>query len=252
MTGPGHHRAGDPRRERPRRGGSRRPDRPARHGDRTAVRRLERAGRERGRVRGVRDVACGTDRSRRLPVRAPCPIAWPSPSVADSTGIVESGSTWTCAATATSNATSGARPSTSRVARFGRTAGSPRRSADPRRSGRSGRLGAQSRAAHRALSSGRPDRRHASASTRWADPRTSGRSSRRRAWTRTRWRMPRARASASSAARRHGSCAGRRAGPVGTWLAKNRRPFRSLTEAADAGYRPCKICRPVSGGAIAA
>jgi O-6-methylguanine DNA methyltransferase len=34
-------------------------------------------------------------------------------------------------------------------------------------------------------------------------------------------------------------------------LTKNRRPFRSLAEASAAGYRPCKICRPVSG-AIAA
>ena len=29
-------------------------------------------------------------------------------------------------------------------------------------------------------------------------------------------------------------------------LARNRRPFRSLAEAADAGYRPCKVCRPVA------
>jgi O-6-methylguanine DNA methyltransferase len=34
-------------------------------------------------------------------------------------------------------------------------------------------------------------------------------------------------------------------------LARNRRPFRSLTDAAAAGYRPCKVCRPV-GGAVAA
>jgi O-6-methylguanine DNA methyltransferase len=30
-------------------------------------------------------------------------------------------------------------------------------------------------------------------------------------------------------------------------LERNRRPFRSLGDAAAAGYRPCKICRPVSG-----
>ncbi len=36
-------------------------------------------------------------------------------------------------------------------------------------------------------------------------------------------------------------------------LARNRRPFRSLEDAAAAGYRPCKVCRPVSGaGAVAA
>ena len=29
-------------------------------------------------------------------------------------------------------------------------------------------------------------------------------------------------------------------------LERNRRPFRSLAEAGEAGYRPCKICRPVS------
>ena len=29
-------------------------------------------------------------------------------------------------------------------------------------------------------------------------------------------------------------------------LERNRRPFRSLAEAGAAGYRPCKICRPVS------
>ncbi len=34
-------------------------------------------------------------------------------------------------------------------------------------------------------------------------------------------------------------------------LARNRRPFRSLTDATAAGYRPCKVCRPV-GGAVAA
>jgi len=30
-------------------------------------------------------------------------------------------------------------------------------------------------------------------------------------------------------------------------LPKNRRPFRSLAAAAEAGYRPCKMCRPASG-----
>jgi O-6-methylguanine DNA methyltransferase len=30
-------------------------------------------------------------------------------------------------------------------------------------------------------------------------------------------------------------------------LARNRRPFRNLADAADAGYRPCKVCRPVDG-----
>jgi O-6-methylguanine DNA methyltransferase len=29
-------------------------------------------------------------------------------------------------------------------------------------------------------------------------------------------------------------------------LEKNRRPFRSLAEAGAAGYRPCKVCRPVA------
>jgi hypothetical protein len=29
-------------------------------------------------------------------------------------------------------------------------------------------------------------------------------------------------------------------------LPRNRRPFRSLSDAADAGYRPCKVCRPVA------
>jgi hypothetical protein len=27
---------------------------------------------------------------------------------------------------------------------------------------------------------------------------------------------------------------------------ENRRPFRSVREAMDAGYRPCKVCRPVA------
>ncbi|MGK2851130.1 MAG: methylated-DNA--[protein]-cysteine S-methyltransferase [Candidatus Limnocylindrales bacterium] len=35
-------------------------------------------------------------------------------------------------------------------------------------------------------------------------------------------------------------------------LARNRRPFRSLADATAAGYRPCKVCRPVSGAAAAA
>ena len=34
-------------------------------------------------------------------------------------------------------------------------------------------------------------------------------------------------------------------------LARNRRPFRSLAEAAAAGYRPCKVCRPVDGSMAA-
>lgn len=33
--------------------------------------------------------------------------------------------------------------------------------------------------------------------------------------------------------------------------ARNRRPFRSLAEARSAGYRPCKVCRPVSSTAAA-
>jgi O-6-methylguanine DNA methyltransferase len=32
-------------------------------------------------------------------------------------------------------------------------------------------------------------------------------------------------------------------------LERNRRPFRSLAEAGAAGYRPCKICRPVTAAA---
>ena len=32
-------------------------------------------------------------------------------------------------------------------------------------------------------------------------------------------------------------------------LERNRRPFRSLAEAGAAGYRPCKVCRPVSTAA---
>jgi O-6-methylguanine DNA methyltransferase len=32
-------------------------------------------------------------------------------------------------------------------------------------------------------------------------------------------------------------------------LEKNRRPFRSLDEAGAAGYRPCKVCRPVAAAA---
>ena len=35
-------------------------------------------------------------------------------------------------------------------------------------------------------------------------------------------------------------------------LAHNRRPFRSLADAAAAGYRPCKVCRPVDGSMAAA
>jgi len=34
-------------------------------------------------------------------------------------------------------------------------------------------------------------------------------------------------------------------------LARNRRPFRSLADAAQAGYRPCKVCRPVAVTAAA-
>jgi O-6-methylguanine DNA methyltransferase len=34
-------------------------------------------------------------------------------------------------------------------------------------------------------------------------------------------------------------------------LTKNRRPFRSLAEASAAGYRPCKVCRPVAGAVAA-
>jgi O-6-methylguanine DNA methyltransferase len=32
-------------------------------------------------------------------------------------------------------------------------------------------------------------------------------------------------------------------------LERNRRPFRSLAEAGAAGYRPCKVCRPVAAAA---
>jgi methylphosphotriester-DNA--protein-cysteine methyltransferase len=32
-------------------------------------------------------------------------------------------------------------------------------------------------------------------------------------------------------------------------LERNRRPFRSLAEAGEAGYRPCKLCRPVTAAA---
>ena len=32
-------------------------------------------------------------------------------------------------------------------------------------------------------------------------------------------------------------------------LERNRRPFRSLAEAGAAGYRPCKVCRPVTAAA---
>jgi len=35
-------------------------------------------------------------------------------------------------------------------------------------------------------------------------------------------------------------------------LARNRRPFRTLAEAAASGYRPCKVCRPVDGSLAAA
>jgi O-6-methylguanine DNA methyltransferase len=35
-------------------------------------------------------------------------------------------------------------------------------------------------------------------------------------------------------------------------LPKHRRPFRTLADAAEAGYRPCKICRPASGAAAVA
>ena len=35
-------------------------------------------------------------------------------------------------------------------------------------------------------------------------------------------------------------------------LERNRRPFRSLADAAAAGYRPCKVCRPVATIASAA
>jgi O-6-methylguanine DNA methyltransferase len=35
-------------------------------------------------------------------------------------------------------------------------------------------------------------------------------------------------------------------------LPRNRRPFRSLAEAAASGYRPCKVCRPVDGSLAAA
>lgn len=35
-------------------------------------------------------------------------------------------------------------------------------------------------------------------------------------------------------------------------LPRNRRPFRTLAAAAEAGYRPCKVCRPVDGSMAAA
>ena len=34
-------------------------------------------------------------------------------------------------------------------------------------------------------------------------------------------------------------------------LARNRRPFRTIAQAAAAGYRPCKVCRPVDGSMAA-
>jgi len=35
-------------------------------------------------------------------------------------------------------------------------------------------------------------------------------------------------------------------------LPRNRRPFRSLADAEAAGYRPCKVCRPVTTAGVAA
>ena len=93
---------------------------------------------------------------------------------------------------------------------------------------------------------GGPDATGRSASTRSAGRRTSGRSSPPRGSTRRRWRTRRGVASGSSGcATTHIVCwpschTGRR------MLPRNRRPFRSLSDAAVAGYRPCKVCRPVA------
>ena len=170
-----------------------------------------------------------------------------SPVGSTATGV--SASTSTCGATRTSNAMSGPRPSRSRAARCGRTAGSPPRSAARRRSGPSGRpsVTTRSRSSCRATaSSGRTAR---SASTRSAGRTTSGRSSPPRAWiptpSRTRpragvplhrlrhdpHRVPADLPQRASASRRRTGCRS------GRWPARRH-----------AGYRPCQVCRPVSGG----
>ena len=225
--------------------------------DRAAVRGLERP--RRRLVDSATDdsttsppATAATHRPTGLPRPTPCRRASPTRSSAGSTATGGCASTSTCAATrdfeqdvwrkALEIPRGEVRPYGWIAAEIGRPQGGP-----------GGRDGArpQPGPAHRAVPPGRPDRRHRSASTRSAARRTSGRSSPPRASTPTRWRTPRGVASGSSAApSTHIVCwptchTGRR------MLPRNRRPFRSLADAAD-GRLPAVQGLPTRGGAAAA
>ena len=242
-----------PRPECPRRGRPRRPDGPHRLRDRPALRRVERPGREWCRVRRVRGEPRGPHRSPGLPGRddprrpgtgdraaagrrppGPHRPRPPRPQRVRTRRVAR-------------------RPSRSRAARSGRTAGSPPRSVDRRRSAPSGRRSAttRSRSSSRAIGSsgptaiigqyslGGPENKRTILASEGLDPDEMEEAARR---------GERLVGCATTNIVCLPTCRTRR-----HMLARNRRPFRSLEDAAAAGYRPCKVCRPVSGaGAVAA
>ncbi len=224
------HRPAHPRPERPRRGRPRRPHGPPRDRDRAAVRRLERAGRERR----------SSPRSSPRPTR-PGPgdpvhaaDALPrrrSPGRSSGASRRPAGPHRARPARprATSSATSGARPSTSRAARsgpYGWIAAEIGRPKAVRAVGTA--LGHNPVPLIVPVPPRRPDGRHdrpvlARRTREQADdPR------RRRASTPTRWSRWRARASATSARTRPTSCACRRATHAKRITDAHRVPFRSL------------------------
>ena len=205
-------------------------------------------GRQRGGVRRVRRDPRGPDRATGPPRRRAAAAISRGRSTGGSAGDRRVRIDLDLRGTASSSATSGARPSTSRAARSGRTAGSPPRSAGRRRSGRSGRRSGTTpcRSSSRATASS--GRTAPSGSTRWAVPRTSGRSSPRRASTPTRWRPRRARGDPLiGCASTHIVCWPTCHAAERHMLTRTGVPFRSLAQAAEAGYRPCRDCRPASG-----
>ena len=87
-----------------------------------------------------------------------------------------------------------------------------------------------------------------SASTRWVDRTSSAESCRPKAWTSIDSRTSRARASATSGPTRRASSACRRA-PRTAGDGEARDALRVCGDADRAGYRPCKMCRPVKAAA---
>ena len=200
-----------------------------------------------------RDDATFEARHARRPGRAAFPVdgaaarGWPRPSGGGSAATGASASTSTCAATARSSRTSGARRSRSPAARSGRTAGSPRRSAGPggARRGHGPRPQPGAARSCRATGSSAPTAR--SASTRWAGP------DNKRTILRSEGLDPDGLEAQAAAGIRYTGSDTTRIVCLPTCRHARRVDgrasgrLRSVRAAAEAGYRPCKVCRPDSG-----